>query len=106
MGNEVDVIKINTKNGNTIMKVGTKYIKDFLTLSNIALVRIHSHQRIRNEEFCEEECIDKNDQHFYKIIVANEVFVESHEPGITRSLLRGIDIVLPYTNPINEINKQ
>ena len=41
IGNEVEVIKIDTGNGNAIMKVSTKYIKDFLTLSNMALVRIH-----------------------------------------------------------------
>ncbi len=102
MGNEVEVIKIETGNGNTIMKVSTKYIRDFLTLSNMALVRIHSHQRIRNNDFLEEEHIDKDDQHFYKIMVANSVFVESSKHGITRSLLRGIDVILPYTNPINE----
>ncbi|MBA7662956.1 hypothetical protein ES703_70989 [subsurface metagenome] len=102
MGNEVEVIKIYTGNGNTIMKVSTKYIRDFLTLSNMALVRIHSHQRIRNDDFREEEHFDKDDQHFYKIMVANSVFVESRKPGITRSLLRGIDVILPYTNPINE----
>ncbi len=102
MGNEVEVIKIYTEEGNTIMKVSTKYIRDFLTLSNMALVRIHSHQRIRNGDFGEEERVDKDDQHFYKIMVANSVFVESRSPGITRSLLRGIDVILPYTNPINE----
>ena len=36
------------------MKVSTKYLRDFLSLSNMALVRIHSHQRVRNEEFKEE----------------------------------------------------
>jgi len=102
MGNEVEVIKIDTNNGNTIMKVSTKYIRDFLTLSHMALVRIHSHQRIRNDEYSEEELVDKDDQHFYKIMVANSVFLESREHGITRSLLRGIDVILPYTNPINE----
>ncbi len=102
MGNEVEVIKIDTNNGNTIMKVSTKYIRDFLTLSLMALVRIHSHQRIRNDEYSEEELVDKDDQHFYKIMVANSVFLESREHGITRSLLRGIDVILPYTNPINE----
>ena len=102
MGNEVEVIKIDTNNGNTIMKVSTKYIRDYLTLSHMALVRIHSHQRIRNDEYSEEELVDKDDQHFYKIMVANSVFLESREHGITRSLLRGIDVILPYTNPINE----
>ena len=102
MGNEIEVIKIETRNGNSIMKVSTKYIRDFLTLSNMALVRIHSHQRIRNEEFSEEERTDKDDLHFYKIMVENSVFAESRKPGITRSLLRGIDVILPYTNPINE----
>ncbi len=102
MGNEVEVIKIDTKNGNIIMKVSTKYIKDFLTLSHMALVRIHSHQRIISEELNEEEHIDKDDLHFYKIMVANGVFVESYESGTTKSLLRGIDVILPYTNPINE----
>ena len=102
MGNEVEVIKIDTNNGNTIMKVSTKYIRDYLTLSHMALVRIHSHQRIRNDEYSEEELVDKDDQHFYKIMVANGVFAESYEQGITRSLLRGIDVILPYTNPINE----
>ena len=102
MGNEVEVIKIDTGNGNSILKVSTKYIRDFLTLSNMALVRIHSHQRVRKDEFSEEELMDRGDQHFYKIMVANGVFAESYEQGITRSLLRGIDVILPYTNPINE----
>ena len=102
MGNEVEVIKIDTRNGNIIMKASTKYIKDFLSLSHMALVRIHSHHRIRKDDFSEEERIDKGDQHFYKIMVANEVFMESHEHGITKSSLRGIDVILPYTNPINE----
>ncbi len=102
MGKEVEVIKIETKNNTSIMKVSTKYLRDFLSLSNTALVRIHSHQRVRDEEFSEEERTDKDDLHFYKIMVANGVFVESHKEGITRSLLRGIDVILPYTNPINE----
>jgi len=102
MGNEVEVIKIDTGNRTTIMKVSTKYIRDFITLSHMALVRIHSHQRIRNDDFREEERVDKDDQHFYKIMVANNVFLESSQHGITRSLLRGIDVILPYTNPINE----
>ena len=50
----------------------------------MALVRIHSHQRIRNDDFREEERVDKDDQHFYKIMVANRVFVESHKHGITK----------------------
>ena len=102
MGNELEVIKTDTRNTDTIMKVSTKYIKDFLTISNMALVRIHSRQRIRNNDYSEEEYMDKDDRHFYKIMVANSVFVESHEKGKTKSLLRGIDVILPYNNPINE----
>ena len=102
MGKEVEVIKIETKNDTSLMKVSTKYLRDFLSLSNMALVRIHSHKRVRNEEFSEEEHTDKNDFHFYRIMVANKVFTESRKLGITRSLLRGIDVILPYTSPINE----
>ena len=102
MGNEIEVIKIEKEKGKISLKISTKYIRDFLTLSNMALVRIHSHQRIRYKDFSEEELTYRDNQHFYKIMIANSVFRESHEVGKTRSLLRGIDVVLPYDNPINE----
>ena len=102
MGNEIEVIKIEKDKGKISLKISTKYIKDFLTLSNMALVRIHSHQRIRNKDFSEEELTDRDNQHFYKIMITNNIFTESPEVGKTRSLLRGIDVVLPYDKQINE----
>ncbi len=104
MGNEVEVVKIETNdNGDIIMKVRTNYIKDFITSANMALVRIHSHLRYRNTEFKIEqnEYKIKDKTHFYKIWYIGKQLMLL-DPGQMASQLRGIDIILPYDNPINE----
>ena len=104
MGNEVEVVKIElNESNNTLMKIRTDYIRDFITSANMALVRIHSHLRYRNGEVKiekkEHEIKDK--YHYYKIRYLDRNLVHNRT-GQKASHLRGIDIILPYDNPINE----
>ncbi len=104
MGNEVEVVKIelNEKN-DTMMKIRTDYLRDFITSANMALVRIHSHLRYRNGEIKidQKEHDIKDKYHYYRIWHLDRNITHIR-PGQMVSQLRGIDIILPYDNPINE----
>ena len=104
MGNEVKVVKIEYNERNdTILKIRTNYLLDFITLANMALVRIHSHIRYRNGKLVLEEHKIKDIDHYYRIWVGTRNGTELiGKPNQTRSQLRGIDVILPYNNPINE----
>ena len=69
----------------------------------MALVRIHSHLRYRNIEIqikCKEHEI-RDRCYYYKIWHLDNNLLHL-KPGQMASQLRGIDIILPYANPINE----
>lgn len=104
MGNEVEVVKIElNESNNTIMKIRTDYIRDFITSANMALIRIHSHLRYRNGEVKieQKEHEIKDKYHYYRIRHLDKNLLHNRS-GQNVSQLRGIDIILPYDNPINE----
>ncbi|MBD3211671.1 MAG: hypothetical protein GF311_03610 [Candidatus Lokiarchaeota archaeon] len=104
MGKEIEVVRLEkNEESDSLMKIRTNFLKDFLTCAKMALVRIHSHQRYRNGNFetDDREFQFRGEKYYYKVWSLNNKVLPL-EPGRHTSALRGIDIILPNENPINE----
>ena len=98
------VAKINEQDAKNVeLYVKTRYLKDFITLSNYLVMRYHSHQRWINCDQEKEEYEWKKENAYYKIFYGKDPLVIAFSSLAynknNHSLLRGIDIIPPYNKP-------
>jgi len=88
---------------NVELYVKTRYLRDFVTLSNFAVMRYHSHQRWIDCDQEKEEYEWKRENAYYKIFYGKDPLIMAFSSLAYKknnsSLLRGIDIIRPYKKP-------
>ncbi len=88
---------------NVELYVKTRYLRDFITLSNYFVMRYHSHQRWIDCDQEKEEYEWKRENASYRIFYGKDPLIMAFSSLAYKknnsSLLRGIDIIPPYKKP-------
>jgi len=98
---------------NVELYVKTRYLRDFISLSNFLVMRYHSHQRWIDCDQEKEEYEWKRENAYYKVFYGKDPLVMAFSSLTNKknnsSLLRGIDIIPPYSKPyygLHELKKK
>lgn len=94
---------IDQNEDNVELFVKTRYLRDFITLSNFLVMRYHSHQRWIDSDQKKGEYEWKRENAYYKIFYGKDPLTMAFSSLVNKknnySLLRGIDIIPPYKKP-------